>query len=159
MKTYIAILLLSCLYSWNAASQEIVEFKKSKLDKSVFLSIKDKSSDEEYAYLKDIKWYMWIFHDGTCQHQFFCIPNGEETFKHVKDLETHLANLVKQMDNLRFQPDQIVLSNPRNPNNNMGLTAVPLYYLTISPPHPRGCTYLLIPFASIFVRFLLILIG
>lgn len=166
MKTYIAILLLSCLYSWNATSQEIVEFKKSKLDKSVFLSIKDKSkeksipdkanhisferegslkwfrdcqqlfkkefsnlTDEEYAYLKDIKWYMWIFHDGTCQHQFFCIPNGEETFKHVKDLETHLANLVKQMDNLRFQPDQIVLSNPRNPNNNMGLTAVPLYYL------------------------------
>ncbi len=42
MKTYIAILLLSCLYSWNAASQEIVEFKKSELDKSVFLSIKDK---------------------------------------------------------------------------------------------------------------------
>ena len=48
MKTYIAILLLSCLYSWNAASQEIVEFKKSELDKSVFLSIKDKVKKSQF---------------------------------------------------------------------------------------------------------------
>ncbi len=59
----------------------------------------------------------------------FLYSKWEETFKHVKRFKTHLANLVKQMDNLRFQPDQIVLSNQRNPNNNMGLTVVPLYYL------------------------------
>ena len=41
MKASIILLLFSCLYSWNAVSQEKVEFKKQELAKSVFLSIKD----------------------------------------------------------------------------------------------------------------------
>ena len=40
MKTYIAILLLSCLYSWNAASQEIVEFKKNNTSVNFYRKIK-----------------------------------------------------------------------------------------------------------------------
>ena len=86
-------------------------------------------SDEEYTYLKHIKWYIWMFHDGTCQHNYFYVPDAEETFKHVKDLEIHLANLVEQMDSLRFQPDQIRLSDPRNKSINMADTMVPLFYL------------------------------
>lgn len=86
-------------------------------------------SDEEYAYLKHIRWYIWICDDGTCQHSSFLIREPEETFKHVKDLEIHLANLVEQMDSLRFQPDQIVVWDPRNKSINMGQAVVPLYYL------------------------------
>ena len=86
-------------------------------------------SDEEYTYLKHIKWYIWMFHDGTCRHSYFYVPDAEETFKHVKDLEIHLANLVEQMDSLRFQPDQIRLSDPRNKSINMADTMIPLFYL------------------------------
>lgn len=86
-------------------------------------------SDEEYAYLKHIRWYIWICDDGTCQHSSFLIREPEETFKHVKDLEIHLANLVEQMDSLRFQPDQIVVWDPRYKSINMGQAVVPLYYL------------------------------
>lgn len=86
-------------------------------------------SDEEYTYLRRIVWHIWMFHDGTCQHNYFSVPNAEETFKHVKDLEIHLANLVEQMDSLRFQPDQIRLSDPRNKSINMANPMVPLYYL------------------------------
>ncbi len=86
-------------------------------------------SDEEYAYLKHIRWYIWISDDGTCQHSSFLIREPEETFKHVKDLEIHLANLVEQMDSLRFQPDQIVVWDPRYKNKSMGETIVPFFYL------------------------------
>lgn len=86
-------------------------------------------SDEEYAYLKHIRWYIWICDDGTCQHSSFLIREPEETFKHVKDLEIHLANLVEQMDSLRFQPDQIVVWDPRYKNKSMGETIVPFFYL------------------------------
>lgn len=70
-----------------------------------------------------------MFHDGTCRHSYFYVPDAEETFKHVKDLEIHLANLVEQMDSLRFQPDQIRLSDPRNKSINMADTMIPLFYL------------------------------
>ena len=86
-------------------------------------------SDEEYTYLRRIRWYIWMFHDGTCQHNYFYVPDAEETFKHVKDLEIHLANLVEQMDSLRFQPDQIVVWDPRYKNKSMGETIVPFFYL------------------------------
>ena len=79
--------------------------------------------------MRRIRWYIWMFHDGTCRHSYFYVPDAEETFKHVKDLEMHLANLVEQMDSLRFQPDQIRLSDPRNKSINMADTMVPLFYL------------------------------
>ena len=86
-------------------------------------------SDEEYTYLRRIRWYIWMFHDGTCQPNYFYVPDAAEPFKHVKDLEIHLANLVEQMDSLRFQPDQIRLSDPRNKSINMADTMIPLFYL------------------------------
>ena len=88
MRTYIILLLLSCISSWNVMAQEKIEFDKLIIDNSVSLSIKEnpiRPTNDMHIIFIDQKYGTMVLRDfqRLLKDEF---PNvGDEEYAYLKE--------------------------------------------------------------------------
>ena len=67
-------------------------------------------SEEDYTYLKKVIWYVYVFPDGTCKHDYFMMPLT--TVEHFPDIESSLSVLVNEIERIDFKKYKMSYIDP-----------------------------------------------
>lgn len=84
-------------------------------------------SDEEYGYLKQILWTVYVYADGSCLHRKFIVPDS--VYNNIPNIETHLYNLVQSIEKFDFTKYKIRYIEPGKEDEYLAIYVIPFQYM------------------------------